>query len=231
MTVPVALYLALTLLGTGPSFAGGEPDNGGTSSAAPPTIPERAVGTAGAPVRMDLYASFASPQWAEWHLATMPPLITEYIETGRVRIVFHDLATVPAYPSVKAAMIGLCTPTDRFLDVIQSFAAGHAAAQDDEAAALRWYEDAKRASGLPPEVIEACSNSEPTYELVRAQMQDPVVQTLTQLPGLLINGIKLDLTDWASIEYAINLALADAIAAPSPAVEGAEPEPAEPTDD
>lgn len=172
-----------------------------------PPLPVRELGRPDAPVRIDLYMSFACETCSDWYLNVLPELKRDYIDPGQVRLVFHDVATEPAQPSVRSAMIGLCAAPGRFFDVAQAFASGQRAASQDVDLVPAWYDNAIAASGLTTEEMDACSNSEPIYEQVRAQMQDPVVATLTTLPGVVVNERLLPETSLASTTIAIHGAL------------------------
>lgn len=172
-----------------------------------PPLPVRELGSPDAPVRIDLYMSFACETCSDWYLNVLPALKRDFIDRGQVRLVFHDVATEPAQPSVRSAMIGLCAAPGRFFDVAQAFASGQRAASQDVEMVAPWYDNAIAASGLTAEEMEACSNSEPVYEQVRAQMQDPVVATLTTLPGVVVNDRLLPETSLATTTIAIQGAL------------------------
>lgn len=174
-----------------------------TAAITAPPLPVRELGSSDAPVRIDLYMTFSCGDCAEWYLSVLPELKRDYIDPGRVRLVFHDVVTVPAQPSVRSAMIGLCAAPGRFFDVAEAFAGGLRAASEDVEMVAPWYENATAASGLTPEEMEDCANSEPIYEQVRAQMQDPVVATLKQLPGVLVNGELLETSDIERVRAAI----------------------------
>lgn len=59
-------------------------------------IPQRglALGDPDAPVTLVEYADLQCPYCAEWATRTFPVLVTDYVRTGKLRIVFHGLAFI-----------------------------------------------------------------------------------------------------------------------------------------
>ncbi len=50
------------------------------------------LGSANAPVTLDLYQNFICPHCKDFALEALPSLIADYVQSGRVRLVFHDVA-------------------------------------------------------------------------------------------------------------------------------------------
>ena len=53
-----------------------------------------ALGSADAPVTLVEYADLQCPYCAQWARETLPILVDEYVEAGKLRIVFHGLAFI-----------------------------------------------------------------------------------------------------------------------------------------
>ena len=53
-----------------------------------------ALGSPDAPVTLVEYADLQCPYCAQWARETLPTLVDEYVETGKLRIVFHGLAFI-----------------------------------------------------------------------------------------------------------------------------------------
>ena len=120
-----ALLLACTP-GRGDSV-GGESAAGGT--AAPPAAASvdsqgadprasRSLGSSSAPITIYEMSDFQCPFCRRHALETHPQLVREYVETGKVRVVFINFPITEIHPNaVPAAQFGLCAArVDRFWD-------------------------------------------------------------------------------------------------------------------
>ena len=66
-------------------------------------------GAANAPVTIVEYASLTCPHCAHFHAETLPKLKTEYIDTGKVKLVFRDFPLDGI--ALAGAMIAACVAT------------------------------------------------------------------------------------------------------------------------
>ncbi len=82
----------------------------GTASAAIVSIDEAkmemAIGDKDAPVTMVEYSSLGCPHCAAFHKNTLPRIKKEYIDTGKVRLVYRDFPL--GTPALAASMIARC---------------------------------------------------------------------------------------------------------------------------
>jgi len=75
---------------------------------------EMSIGKIDAPVTLHEYASLTCGHCAKFHNTTLPEIKKEYVDTGKVRIVFHDF---PLDNLAKGAvMIARCAGPERFAD-------------------------------------------------------------------------------------------------------------------
>ena len=68
------------------------------------------IGNKEAPVTIIEYASLSCSHCAHFHLDTLPTLIEEYVDTGKVKIVFRDFPF--NYPALLGSMALRCVPMD-----------------------------------------------------------------------------------------------------------------------
>ena len=85
---------------------------------------ERAIGSATAPVRVDEYFSLTCPHCAAFHKQTMPEVHKELIDTGKLRMVFHDFPLDQV--ALMAAAVARYLPPERY----EPFVAALLASQD-----------------------------------------------------------------------------------------------------
>lgn len=74
------------------------------------------LGRADAPITINEYASLGCPHCQDFHLNTLPQLKATYIDSGRVKIIFHHFPLDKA--SVDAALLVHCVPSEQAWDVV-----------------------------------------------------------------------------------------------------------------
>ena len=75
------------------------------------------IGTPGAPVTVIEYASLTCPHCAAFHRDTLPKIKKDYIDTGKVRLVYRDFPL--GTPALAASMIARCAGRDKFFGFIE----------------------------------------------------------------------------------------------------------------
>lgn len=87
--------------------------------AADPTFPtDQILGRADAPVTIIEYASPTCSHCATFHKTVLPRLKTEWLDTGRARLIYRDYPTGPHALSVGAAMIPHCAGSERYFGLL-----------------------------------------------------------------------------------------------------------------
>ena len=82
---------------------------------------EISYGDGDAPVTMIEYASMSCPHCAAFHLETLPIIKKEYIDTGKVKLIFRDFPF--NLPALQGSMITKCVGEDlyfKYLDALFS---------------------------------------------------------------------------------------------------------------
>ena len=149
--------------------------------------PIRALGDTDAPVTIDLFASLVCYDCAVWHRDVLPQVKSEFVQTGKARILFHDAMTSPVTQSARAGMYGLCADPAAFYDVVEVFMRGIISIHNGEDGS-NFYVDAAAAAGRDREEFERCSTSEDTYNLLILQNEDSRLANFQTFPGVMING-------------------------------------------
>lgn len=90
-------------------------DNGATPSLFDMTSPF-VLGNKNAPVTIYEFSSLGCSHCADFHLNTLPKLEKEYINTGKVKLIFADFPIDSK--SMKAAMLARCMPEDKYFDFL-----------------------------------------------------------------------------------------------------------------
>lgn len=108
----------IVLLGAGPAgvaLALDAPPPGQlvAQSSMPQISPDdRILGKADAPVTIFEYASLTCPHCAAFEKEMLPQIKTEWIDTGKAKLVFRDFPLDGS--ALKAAMVARCAPPERF---------------------------------------------------------------------------------------------------------------------
>jgi protein-disulfide isomerase len=149
---------------------------------------ERSLGAADAPVTFVEYASLTCPHCAAFARDTLPDLKKEYVDTGKVKLVFRD------YPldqlALTAAMMARCAPKERYFGLIESIFDTQltwARAQDPKAALSR----IGKLAGMSQETIDACTASKDVYNAVMATRGEGDKQKVDATPTFFINDKKM----------------------------------------
>ncbi len=116
-------------------------------------LEERSLGDSNAPLTIYEYSSLGCPHCKAFHDGTLPMVLEEYIETGKVRLVYRD------YPlgnrAMAAAMIARCAPQERYFGMIELFFHNQAiwTQAEDAIGALT---DVAKFGGLSSDDVIAC---------------------------------------------------------------------------
>jgi protein-disulfide isomerase len=90
-----------------------------TAAAADPGYPiDQVLGKPDAPITVIEYASTTCSHCANFHKNTLPKFKTEWIETGKAKLIYRDFPTGPRGLSVGASMIAHCAGPDRYFGLL-----------------------------------------------------------------------------------------------------------------
>ncbi|WP_017932654.1 thioredoxin domain-containing protein [Robiginitomaculum antarcticum] len=79
---------------------------------------DHAIGSVSAPITIIVYASVTCPHCAKWFQEEYPVIKRDYIETGKVRMVFRPYPTAPAPLSYAGFAIAQCSGA-RYMDSVE----------------------------------------------------------------------------------------------------------------
>jgi protein-disulfide isomerase len=153
------LFKSLVVAGAMPMLARARP-------VAAASVEPRTLGDPGAPVTIIEYASLTCPHCATFHTDTLPGLKERYIESGKVKLEFHDFPLDQV--ALKAAIVAHCAGPDRYFAFLQALFDSqqqwsHAS---DPVAALKQI---AALGGLSASDVDAC--------LADKSMEDAVLQS------------------------------------------------------
>jgi len=191
---------AVTQINAATTESGGEAVD--TSS-----IQEMVLGDPDAPVTVMEYASFTCPHCANFHTGPFQQLKSEYIDTGKVKMVYRDVYFDRF--GLWASMIARCEP-NRFFGI-----AGMLYDQQKEWLASREpaaiADNLRRigkVAGLTDDQIETClADEEKAKTLVAWFEQNAQADEITATPTLFVDGTKHANMNWTDLKALIDEAL------------------------
>ena len=155
-----------------------------------PVANDHSIGDADAPVTLIVYASVTCPHCAAWFTNDYPVLKRDYIETGKMRMVFREFPTAPAQVAIAGFMIAGCGPEDQFIDNVEyqminqkQILEGLQAGRVKET-----FEGIGAQNGLDSAAIDACLQDERNFESIKQAMTFAQAGNLGSVPAFIIDG-------------------------------------------
>lgn len=84
----------------------------------PDVFTERSLGKPDAPVTLIEYSALTCSHCAHFHKEVLPRLKADYIDTGKVRLVFREFPF--SQVGIRAAMAARCLPPEKYYDFVQA---------------------------------------------------------------------------------------------------------------
>ena len=152
-------------------------------------LAERVMGAPDAPVTLTEYASLTCSHCAAFAVEVLPTLKKEYVETGKVKLIYKD------YPldrlALSASMMARCAPKERYFGLLETLFRTQAqwATAADPAAALQRL---GQIAGLSKESFEACIATKDIFDGIMAERAEADEKVkITGTPTFVLNGKKL----------------------------------------
>lgn len=152
---------------------------------------ERTVGRADAPVTVIEYASFTCPHCAQWAEEVLPAFKAAYVDTGKVRLVYRDMPTAPAEPSLVAARVSRCVAPEDAFTVIEKLFAGQARARD-AGWPVEWLVDAAGGGRWSLELIAVCAADPSTEAALEADVEAAFAAGVSGTPTFFVDGVRVE---------------------------------------
>lgn len=157
------------------------------------TVQEMTMGDPNAPITLVEYAMFTCPHCADFVKDVFPKIKENYIDTGKVRLVFREVYFNA--PSLWAALIARCAPPDRYFgiaDLLFSTQAGWLNSTDGPTIMKNLY-GVGRQAGLTDAEMDACRQDTGFAEALVAEYQKHGTEDgIDATPTFIINGEKVE---------------------------------------
>jgi protein-disulfide isomerase len=146
------------------------------------------MGRKDAPVTVVEYASLTCPHCARFHTEVLPTLKTEFVDTGKVRLVYRDFPLDQL--ALTAAMVAHCAGRDAFFGFIDTFYAaqsGWSRANNPLVALARMA----RLGGMGQDDFDAClKNQAVADKIIEQRLEGEKTFGVNATPTLFVNGDK-----------------------------------------
>lgn len=171
-------------------------------------VVEMSMGSPDAPVTLIEYASFTCPHCAAFNREVMPQIKANYIDTGKVRLIYREVYFDG--PSLWASAVARCAGEDRFfgvVDVLFEKQTGWAHADSGEQVVAGLVSIGKEA-GLTEGQVMSCLNDEAFRKaLVEEFQKNAAADDVRATPSFVMNGRKLSNMSWPEFKAEIDKAL------------------------
>ncbi len=144
------------------------------------------IGTPGAPVTVIEYASLTCPHCANFHKNILPALISAYVDSGKIRLVYRDFPLDGV--ALRASMLARCAGRERFfgfIDILYQRQARWAGSADPLAALTR----VAALGGLGADEFNACLKNKTIEDRILTQRQEAQrAFAVNSTPSFIIDG-------------------------------------------
>ncbi len=162
------------------------PGSAAAQAAADPRLQDMAIGKADAPITIIEYASLTCPHCANFHATILPTLKSEYIDTGKARLIFRDFPLDQL--AFAGAALARCSGPERyfsFLEVLFAQQRQWATAADPRAALVQ----IGRLGGMSAEQVEGCFADQAVGDyILNARLEGNQKFNVNSTPTLIVNG-------------------------------------------
>ncbi|MEE2955809.1 MAG: DsbA family protein [Pseudomonadota bacterium] len=144
------------------------------------------LGKVNAPITMVEYASLTCSHCAEFHTLTLPLIKKEFIETGKVRLIYRDFPLDQV--ALTGSMIAHCAGKDRYFAFIQTMFAQQKQWSNDPQP-IKALAQIARLGGMTKDKFEKCIKDKNVADAILQKRLDGDKQyKINSVPTILING-------------------------------------------
>ncbi|NQV83995.1 MAG: DsbA family protein [Rhodospirillales bacterium] len=125
---------------------------------------EMSIGKADAPVTIIEFSSLGCPHCAKFHRDTLPQIKKDYIDTGKVRLIFQDFPL--GNPALAASMVARCSGPKKFFGFIEILFRSQAQWANSKNP-LQALSQVARFGGMSEDDVQACLKYQSVLEHIR----------------------------------------------------------------
>lgn len=180
-----------------------------TEASAAIEIQDYGIGQIDAKVQIIEYASFTCPHCARFHAEVYPKLKADYIDTGKVRLEYHEVY-FDRY-GLWAAMMARCGGEMRYIGITDVLydTQSEWAATDDPTVVVENLKKIGRSAGMDDAALDVCMKDASMADaLVKHFETNFAKDEIEGTPTFLINGVKHSNMAYADMQAIIDAELA-----------------------
>ncbi len=141
-------------------------------------------GDADAPVTIVEFSEFECPFCAKYYRETLSKIREEYVETGKVKIIFRDFPLSFHQNAQKAAEAAECAgEQDKYYEMHDKLF------EDGVKGGVDSFKEYAKELGLDTEAFNECLDSDAMAEEVKKDMKDGAAVGVTGTPAFFVNGV------------------------------------------
>lgn len=152
---------------------------------------EHVLGSRIAPLTLIAYASVTCPHCAQWFTRDWPNLKVNYVNTGKLRIVFREFPTSPQKIAVAGFQLANCAPQENYFDVIEHLMREqhNTFAAVKQGKGIEVFLAHAKVAGIEDEtVMNTCFNSQEGYEKIMQSVDLASAADITGVPFFILGG-------------------------------------------
>ncbi len=201
-TVFAAAALALAACGssTEPAESADDSSNGNSETV---VLKDIVFGDPDAPVTLVEYASWTCPACLMFHTRILPTVKSDYIDTGKVRLVFREFPTAPANVTVAGFALARCTEGEAYYDMLDELFVRQDAiltlARQGGPVVEALKQVASNHGIEGDEAFQACLDSEDNRNAIKASIAAARGKNVDSTPTFFLNGEEVDQSAWISV--------------------------------
>jgi protein-disulfide isomerase len=153
-------------------------------------------GDPNAPVTLIEYASWTCPACLDFHNRIMPTVKQDYIDTGKVRLVFREFPTAPANVAVAGFALARCTEGEAYYDLLDELFVRQDAILTlarQGGPVVEALKQVARNHGIEgDDAFQACLDSQQNLDAIKASIAAARNKNVEATPTLYLNGEQMD---------------------------------------
>lgn len=202
-TAFIAAFALISLM-SAPSFAQSTPlpekhDHDHSEAEDLPILPgafselpsDHVLGDQAAPTTAIIYASVTCPHCAYWFDTVWPSIKSNYVDTGKLRVVFREFPTAPAQFSFAGFLLANCAPADQYFPMIEHQMAEQSAILDaiKNGFAREAYLDIAKKAGMADEAaMNECLSDKTGIARIQNSLALARSAKVQSVPNFIIGG-------------------------------------------